>query len=213
MVEWQVHEFDIINYQKGLDLQMKFWKDAQKEKIHHLMLLEHEPVITLGRRTKPDHIIMDEEEIRRNGIDVFKVERGGSATYHGPGQLVGYIICKSSRLGGIHDVVSRVLNAVKQIIENFGVEVDVDHDNPGVWTISKTPRKLAAVGMQNKLGYTLHGFAINVNLPLTGFQAIVPCGLTLPVSTMSIESGKIIDIKAVKSVAKDILLSELGKKV
>ncbi len=213
MTDWYVIDLGTISYKKGLELQQEYWQKAVDGDDHYILLLEHTPVITLGRRTEPEHLLLNEEELKVQGIDLYKVNRGGSATYHAPGQLVGYIICKSSRFGGIHELVTRVLNSIQQVISDFEINCVIDPENPGIWTNSDTPRKLAAVGMQNKHGYTLHGFAINVHLPLTGFSAIVPCGLTLPVSTMSIELGKIIRIEDVKTKTRKILLQELTKKV
>ena len=85
----------------------------------------------------------------------------------------------------------------------------IDEENPGIWTRSEIPRKLAAVGLSNRDGVTKHGFAINIDLPLTGFTAIVPCGLTLPVSTMAIETGEKIPIGEVKEKITQILKEEL----
>ncbi|MFV2015093.1 MAG: lipoyl(octanoyl) transferase LipB [Candidatus Heimdallarchaeota archaeon] len=151
--------------------------------------MQHEAVITLGRRTNPAHLLVSETELKQKGIDLIRVDRGGSATYHGPGQLVGYVIAKSSRFGGIHNLISSILQIINKVLQDLSVDSCINYDNPGIWTNSIPPRKLSAVGMSNKHGYTMHGFAINVDLPLTGFTAIVPCGLTLPVSTLAIETG------------------------
>ncbi|MCY3410335.1 MAG: lipoyl(octanoyl) transferase LipB [Candidatus Heimdallarchaeota archaeon] len=211
MTDWQVIELDTISYQHGLELQEEYWQKALDGGNHTLLLLEHFPVITMGRRTDASHLLLTEEELEEKGISLFHVNRGGSATYHGPGQLVGYVICKASRLGGIHELVNRVLAGVQEIISSYKIDCIIDYENPGVWTTSDVPRKLAAVGMQNKMGYTMHGFAINVHLPLSGFAAIVPCGLALPVTTMSIELGRILDIQEVKQKAKEIMLKNLSR--
>lgn len=166
-------------------------------------LLEHEPVITLGRRTDPEHLLVSKETLVEQKIDLHKINRGGSATYHGPGQLVGYIIARVSKYGGTHELVTRVLNLVAASIEAFGVKCRIDQDNPGVWTIDDHPRKIAAVGMQIKEGVSLHGFAINVDLSLIPYTYIVPCGLNLPITTLSIESNTDIQISAVISWIKE----------
>jgi len=204
---WNVYDLGRISYGKALELQKKYRRAVKEGGDHVLLLLEHDPVITLGRRTEPEHLLKSEKELNSDGIELFEVDRGGSATYHGPGQLVGYVICKSSRVGGIHELVSRVLRAVANTISSFGIDCHVDEDNPGIWSTGEVPRKLAAVGMSNTHGYTMHGFAINVDLPLTGFAAIVPCGLTLPVSTMAIESGRRIAVDEVKTK----VIEELNK--
>lgn len=198
-IDWEIIYPGLIDYATGLELQEKYWNAVKNGGKFILLLLEHQPVITLGRRTDPSHLLLSETELKERGIELFHANRGGSATYHGPGQLVGYIICKSSRYGGIHSVVERALKSINRVMNNFEIKSYIDYENPGVWTNTEPPRKLAAVGMSNKDGYTMHGFAINVDLPLTGFSAIVPCGLTLPVSTMSIEIGKRIDLSQVEN--------------
>lgn len=211
MTDWQVVEFDRVSYQDGLNIQENYWQNVVDGGDHTLLLLEHNPVITLGRRTDPTHLLLSKEDLEKKGIELYKVDRGGSATYHGPGQLVGYIIAKASRFGGIHAMVSQLLQGLQEIIQSFGIDCVVDSDNPGIWTTSSPPRKLAAVGIQNKRGYTMHGFAINVNLLLAGYSAIMPCGLSLPVSTMSIELGKVISVDDVKSRVKECLPTRLSQ--
>ena len=141
--------------------------------------------------------------------ELFRVNRGGSATYHGPGQLIGYLICKSNRYGGIHSLVTIILNTIHEVISSFGIKAKIDTENPGVWTDTEPPRKLSAVGMSNKDGYSMHGFAINVDLPLTGFSTIVPCGLKLPVSTLAIETGRRLQISTIEELIKNKLLENL----
>jgi len=202
---WQIIDLKRISYAEALELQQQTWNAVQEGGDHVLYLLEHNPVITMGRRTDPEHLLRSRSELKEDGIELFKVDRGGSATYHGPGQLVGYVICKSSRMGGIHTLVKRILNIITETIQSFGVPATIDEDNPGVWTETEVPRKLAAVGMSNTHGITMHGFAINVDLPLSGFSAIVPCGLTLPVTTMAIETGKHLQVDDVKTRLIEIL--------
>lgn len=185
-------------YDKMLLKQYETLEEVRNGRNPVLYLLEHQPVVTLGRRTEQKHLLLTPEEFSEKGIDVVQVQRGGSATYHGPGQLVGYVICKVSTLGGTYKLVKKILKLVQSTIEAFGVDCKVDDNNPGVWTSDEIPRKIAAVGMQIKEGYSLHGFAINVDLPLAPFTYIVPCGLTLPVSTISIERGKKIPISDVR---------------
>ena len=197
---WTIEYHDLMNYGEALELQKTRRDEVMNGGNHHLILLQHPSVITLGRRTDPNHLVWSESEIRAAGIDLHRVDRGGSATYHGPGQLVGYIICKSSRMGGIHHLVSSILGIINNTMHQFGIETTIDEENPGIWTETEVPRKLAAVGMSNTKGYTMHGFAMNVDLPLTGFSAIVPCGLTLPVSTMAIETGRRFSVDEVKEV-------------
>lgn len=207
---WDVHDLGLIPYADALEIQTSSWDDVKNGRDHKIYLLEHPDVITLGRRTKEEHLLMTKEELAKANIELFRVDRGGSATYHGPGQLVGYVICKSNRVGGIHELVARILSSIELVMGDFGISCVVDAENPGIWTRSEVPRKLAAVGLSNKDGVTKHGFAINVDLPLTGFSAIVPCGLTLPVSTMSIEKGVNIPLVEVKNAIVEKLKNQLS---
>lgn len=206
---WEIRDLGMISYKDALDLQNELLERAMISNNHYILLLEHEPVITLGRRTDPDHLLLSQKDLERKGIDLFNVERGGSATYHGPGQLVGYIITKVSKHGGVHALVSKVLSSIHQLISEMGLNVEINNEMPGIWTRTDIPKKLSAVGMQIKHGYSLHGFALNVNNSLEGFSMIVPCGLPNPVSTLSIELGIQLTIEEVKQKIKKILIENL----
>ena len=156
-----------LEYGAALELQRSLaLRRASGELPDLLILLEHEPVITLGRKTTP-------ENFRPQGIPVFNVERGGDATYHGPGQLVGYPIV----LLEDHDVRRHVKNieeALIRTVRGFGIEGGRVDGHPGVWVGSK---KLASVGVAVTNWVAYHGFALNVNTDLTYFNLIRPCGL------------------------------------
>ena len=96
-------------------------------------------------------------------------------------------------------------------MDMYGISSYIDNENPGIWTDTPLPRKLAALGMSNNKGVTMHGFAINLDMPLTGFSIIVPCGLTLPVSTIAIETGEKIGMIKLKEDICDVILAELKK--
>lgn len=187
-----------IPYREGLEIQMKHWKEVGKGGNSRILFLEHTPTITLGRRTNPDHLLYSQEEYKKRGIEVVKVDRGGSVTYHGPGQLVGYIITRVARHGGTHNLVTKTMQMLEQSIVQLGIEAQKNEEFPGIWTTTQPPKKLAAIGMQIKAGTSLHGFAVNVNLELEPFSMIVPCGLPEPVSTLSIELKRRVSIEEVK---------------
>lgn len=210
---WSVRDLNRIGYKEALEMQEDLWQRVVDGDHHYLLLLEHNPVITLGKRTDPDHLLKTKQELEQDGIELFEVNRGGSATYHGPGQVVGYIICKSSRIGGIHALVEKTLIGLSNTISSLGISCTIDYENPGIWTTSDPPRKLAAVGMSNRNGVTMHGFAVNVDVPLTGFSMIVPCGLQLPVSTLSIELGTQISIAEFKKDVIDHLLAQWDQNI
>jgi lipoyl(octanoyl) transferase len=138
-----------------------------------LILLEHPPVFTAGRRTDPAHLLLAREDIERLGAELHEVDRGGSVTFHGPGQLVGYPIVD---LGPGMDVVSYLRDVEEVIIRachDLGVEVGRNRDT-GVWA---GDRKVCAIGVRTSRSVTLHGFALNCATDLSWYGAIVPCGL------------------------------------
>jgi lipoyl(octanoyl) transferase len=138
-----------------------------------LFLLEHPPVFTAGRRTDPSHLLLTEGDIRRRGAELHHVDRGGSVTFHGPGQLVGYPIID---LGPRMDVVGYLRDVEEVLIRasrDLGVELSRNRDT-GVWA---DDRKVGAIGVRMSRSVTLHGFALNCSTDLSWFGAIVPCGL------------------------------------
>jgi lipoyl(octanoyl) transferase len=140
-----------------------------------LILLEHPPVYTAGRRSDPAHVRWTEAQIEAAGAELHQVDRGGSVTFHGPGQLVGYPILD---LGARPDVIAhlrRIEEAVILACRDTGVELGRDPDATGVWA---GHRKAAAIGVKlTRARVTLHGFALNCTTDLSWFDAIVPCGL------------------------------------
>jgi lipoyl(octanoyl) transferase len=138
-----------------------------------LILLEHPPVYTAGRRTDPTHLLLAKPDIERLGAELHEVDRGGSVTFHGPGQLVGYPIID---LGPAPDVV-RYLRDVEEAVIRAGADLGVSlgrNRDTGVWS---DDRKACAIGVRVSRGVTLHGFALNCSTDLSWYGAIVPCGL------------------------------------
>jgi lipoyl(octanoyl) transferase len=138
-----------------------------------LLLLEHPPVFTAGRRMDPSHLLLTERDIRSRGAELHHIDRGGSVTFHGPGQLVGYPIID---LGPRMDVVGYLRDVEEVLIRasrDIGVELSRNRDI-GVWA---DDRKVGAIGVRMSRSVTLHGFALNCSTDLSWFEAIVPCGL------------------------------------
>jgi lipoate-protein ligase B len=136
-----------------------------------VLLCEHHPVVTLGRRAQPDHLLISAEEFARRGIDLRPASRGGEATYHGPGQLVAYPVVRLRR--GVLAHVQAMAAAVIDVLETFGVAGHWRRDRPGVWV---GEAKICAVGIHVRGGIAIHGLAFNVTLPPDAFAPIVPCG-------------------------------------
>ncbi|MDI6771461.1 MAG: lipoyl(octanoyl) transferase LipB [bacterium] len=161
-----------------------------------LVLLQHPPVVTLGRSGRAEHLRATREELLSAGIELFRIERGGSATYHGPGQLVGYPIVDLRVMGG--DVVRYMRTMEESLIQTlgqFGIAAVRERGYPGVWLGGA---KICSVGVAVKRGVTMHGFALNVATALDGFALINPCGLDRPVTSMSAVLGRPVDLGEVR---------------
>lgn len=140
-----------------------------------LLLLEHEPVITLGRRADPRHILASAEELQRQGIVVCQTERGGDVTYHGPGQLVAYPILNLQSMGfGPSDYMHRLEDVAAATIADYGL---VTHRRPGVIGVWVGDNKLAALGVRIKGGVCFHGLAMNVDPVMAHWAYIIACGI------------------------------------
>ncbi len=194
---------DRIDYEAGVALQRLVWKLRVKNEIEDsLILCEHPPVITLGRRADRRNLRATESELERRGIRVYQVERGGDITYHGPGQLLGYPIFKlESGLLGVRRFVELVEAALIRALGDFGIRAETRPKVVGVWVGEK---KIASLGVAVQEGVTFHGFALNIGSDLSGFQLINPCGLNSRIMTsMEIELAGTVDrnqvVKAVIS--------------
>ena len=140
-----------------------------------LLLVEHEPVVTLGRSTRASSLPLAPAELERRGIAVAEVERGGDVTYHGPGQLVGYpILDLREHREDLHWYLRQLEEALIAALEELGIAANAEPGLTGVWTAG---RKIASIGVHVKQWVTLHGFALNVSTDLCGFDLIVPCGI------------------------------------
>jgi len=166
-----------IEYRQAYAMQERVRARRQAEEIPDtLLLVEHPPVYTRGRRTGPGELPMGEDWYRAQGIDVVDVDRGGKVTYHGPGQLVGYPIM---RTGDVLAFVRTMERALLAALHDEGltpcVRTDEGPDYTGVWI---EDRKIASIGIHVAKGVTTHGFAVNVQNDLQPFEWVVPCGLS-----------------------------------
>jgi lipoyl(octanoyl) transferase len=177
-----VYQLGRVEYEDGLKLQKLFGQARAKDLAPDaLLLLEHPPVLTLGRGAKGQNIVASREQLSRIGAEVFETDRGGDVTYHGPGQIVGYPILRLPPER--HDVRRYVRDLEEAIIctlARFNLRGERLPQWPGVWVLgsgSATPRKIAALGVHISRWQTSHGFALNVNTDLAHFELIVPCGI------------------------------------
>ena len=167
----------LIPYEDARRLQAEIASARNDDRIPDvLLLLEHPPVYTKGRRSTTDELPMGEYWYRRQGIDVVETDRGGRVTYHGPGQLVGYpIVSLRPYRDDVHEYIRRMERAIIGAVGDSGVEAEVVDGLTGVWTPER--RKIGSIGVHVSRGITTHGFAINVNNDLQPFEWIVPCGI------------------------------------
>ncbi len=177
MNELWVVQMGTVEYRSALELQEQVRAARQAGAVPDVMLiLEHWPVYTRGRRSGPGELPMGEDWYRAQGIDIVDVDRGGKVTYHGPGQLVGYPIVA---VDDVVDYVRTLERGLVSALEREGVtgaraRVDEGPDYTGVWV---GDRKIASIGVHVARGVTTHGWAVNVENDLQPFQWVVPCGL------------------------------------
>ena len=167
-----------------------------------LILLQHPPVYTLGRRPSYEHLLLSADELRRRGAGVVESDRGGDVTFHGPGQLVAYPILHLRRRGlGAVDYVRALEETVIRALDAFGLRGDRVRGRPGVWVAGA---KVAAVGVRVRGGVATHGLALNVDADLSWFDAIVPCGLAgARVTSMARLLGRRVSFAAVEEAVID----------
>ncbi|MCT4618111.1 MAG: lipoyl(octanoyl) transferase LipB [Marinisporobacter sp.] len=164
-------------YEKALEIQYDLLKKRQNQEIEDtLILVEHPPVITLGRRAEKAHILGSEKLLNAQGIKVFEINRGGDVTYHGDGQIVGYPIFDLRNFHiGIRIFVRNLEEMFINLLEKeYHIQAERDQEHTGVWIGDK---KIVAIGLAVKRGVTMHGFAFNVNTNLEHFRWIIPCGI------------------------------------
>jgi lipoyl(octanoyl) transferase len=167
----------LIEYREAFALQKRLEAARLEGRVPDLLLLlEHPPVYTRGRRSTPEELPMGEAWYRAQGIDIADSDRGGRVTYHGPGQLVGYpIMSLRPYRDDIHDYIRRMEQVITRSLARYGIEASLREGLTGVWTAEA--RKIASIGVHVNRGVTTHGFAVNVSNDLQPFEWIVPCGI------------------------------------
>ena len=211
-----VVQLGTVDYAAGLRIQQQLVDLRKEGKIGDvLLLLEHTPVITLGRNAKQKNVLLSQEELDRRGVELFQTDRGGDVTFHGPGQLVGYPIfdlhgfpnkagISTLKYLGAVDYVRRIEEVLIRTCLDFKIPTKRVPGLTGVWTDgpskpeSHLESKIAAIGVHISRSVTSHGFALNVNTDLSYFNLIVPCGIeNKPVTSIAEELGEEIDMDSV----------------
>jgi lipoyl(octanoyl) transferase len=171
-VELGVVQLGTVPYAEGLELQLRLRELRQADEIGDtLLLLEHPPVYTRGRRTEAHDLPMGEDWYRAQGIEIRDADRGGRVTYHGPGQLVGYPIM---RITDVPAFIHTMEDAVIAALADEGIDAEVRDGLTGIWA---GDAKIGSIGVHVNRGVTTHGFAVNVDNDLQPFEWVVPCGL------------------------------------
>jgi lipoyl(octanoyl) transferase len=174
-----------VGYDEALALQQEIVELRYQGRVENvLLLLEHPPVLTLGRNSGRANVLATDEMLARKGVTIHETKRGGDVTYHGPGQLVGYPIfdlrsltnSSGGRLGPV-DHVRKIEEALIRLCAGYGVITGRVAGRTGVWTTGAVEKKVGAIGVHVSRGITSHGFALNVTTDLRDFQWIVPCGI------------------------------------
>lgn len=201
-----VHDLGRRAYGEVLELQRSLCLQRIAGQISEdlLLLVEHEPVVTLGRGTRPQSLPLVPAELERRGIGVFEVERGGDVTFHGPGQLVGYpIVDLRQHRQDLHWYLRRLEAGLIGGLDALGIQAGTNPGLTGVWTRG---RKLASIGIHVKQWVTFHGFALNVTTDLSYFDLIVPCGIRdVIITSVATELGRTDDTELWAETRQSVL--------
>ena len=176
MISTHLLNFDHLKYVDALEL-MRGLVNAKIGTDHPdiLILLEHNPVFTMGRRSEDSEILVSRKCLEEQGIGVHRIERGGLITYHGPGQLVAYVIFDLNRMRlGVSELVHGLEAVILDTLGDFGIQADRKDGYRGVWVGNE---KIASIGIAVRRGITFHGLALNYNPEFSHFEMINPCGI------------------------------------
>lgn len=187
-----------IDYKEAWDLQKEiFTKRTRDNIVDTFFMLEHPHTYTLGKVADKENLLSGEEQLKKLGISVYEIDRGGDITYHGPGQIVGYPIIKlSDWKEDTHAYLRGLEEIIMNVCSDYGLKPERNPKYTGVWIEN---RKIAAIGIKVSRWVTMHGFAFNINTDLNLFNGIIPCGIRdKEVTSLEKELGKNISIDEVK---------------
>jgi len=197
-----VRELGLIDYRTAWQAMRHFTNTRGPDSGDEIWLLQHPPVFTQGQAGKAEHVLFPGD------IPVVQVDRGGQVTYHGPGQLVGYLLLDVRRLGiGVRELVSRIEQSLIALLAGYGVEAVAKPDAPGVYVDGA---KIASLGLRIRNGRSFHGLALNVDMDLEPFRRINPCGYAgLPMTQLRDLIGPV-DFSEVLGRLRAQLVRQLG---
>lgn len=208
-----VHLLGSVDYTSALELQMRLLQSRIDDRINDsLLLLEHEPVITMGFSAKREHLLRSTGFLRERGIDVLNVSRGGDITYHGPGQMVAYsIVDLKPNQRDVRRYVWNLEEVLLRVAAVFGLTASRIPNLRGIWI---QDRKIGAVGVRIKQWVTMHGFSLNVNTDLTAFDSIIPCGIEdKQVTSLQNEIDRTVEMKLVYRITAEKFAEVFNRRV
>ncbi|CEA06183.1 lipoate-protein ligase B [Pseudomonas saudimassiliensis] len=203
MPELIVRHLGLVEYQPTLDAMRKLTAERDAQTADEIWLLQHPPVFTQGQAGKAEHLLAPGD------IPVIQVERGGQVTYHGPGQLVGYLMLDLRRLGlGVRELVTAMEQSLVELLASYGVTAAPKADAPGVYVDGA---KIASLGLRVRRGCSFHGLALNVAMDMQPFQRINPCGYSgLQMVQLSELAAQPVVIEEVAQRLEQVLRRQLG---
>jgi len=175
-INCMIYRFDLIDYAKAWDIQNNIWSQKINGRTDDvLLLLSHPPTFTIGKSGKTDNLLRPRDELEKQGISLYFIDRGGDITYHGPGQLVAYPIMDLRKYGkDIHYYVHGLEEVIIRTLADLSIKAHRDSKHIGVWVGDE---KIAAIGIRVKRWITMHGLALNIDPSLEHFSFINPCGI------------------------------------
>jgi lipoate-protein ligase B len=214
LLTWYVVDVGVVPYSEAWDLQARLVEARVSGSLLNdvVLVLEHPAVFTLGKRGGRENLLVPEETLARQGIPIVQVERGGNITYHAPGQLVLYPIIHLERAGiKVVDMVDRLENVMIRTCAEWGIQAGRNPLNRGVWVGLK---KIGAIGIAVRRGVSFHGMALNVNIDLTPFGWIQPCGLEgIGVTSMRTEGGQDFSMAEVRRALTQHMQTVFGSRL
>jgi lipoyl(octanoyl) transferase len=208
-----VHLLGRVDYASALDLQERLLQARIGDRTNDsLLLLEHEPVITMGFSAKQEHLLQSSGFLNERGIDVIKVSRGGDVTYHGPGQLVAYaIVDLKPNQRDVRRYVWNLEEVLLRVAAAFGLSASRIQNLHGIWI---EDRKIGAVGVRIKRWVTMHGFSFNVTTDLSAYDSIIPCGIEdKRVTSLQNEIDRAVGMKAVFRITAEKFADVFNRRV
>ncbi len=187
-----------LSYREALALQEDLVARRREAAEDVLVLVEHDPVVTLGRGARQGSLLVSPDALKERGVDLLQVGRGGDATYHGPGQLTGYPIVDLDPLGrDLHRFLRMLEEVLIEALAAFGIAGERVVGKTGVWVRGE---KIASIGIAVRRWISWHGFSLNVGVDLAGFSAIVPCGLAgVAMTSMERHLGRAVSLAEVEA--------------